>query len=423
MSGGQRLLLENAQQVVLVCAQGEPYLVGEAMRSLAVLENASLVVGRDGCIKAVGLADTIRREFAKVSFEERIDCSGKCILPGLVDAHTHPVWAGDRVHEFAMKLAGATYMDIHQAGGGINFTVEHTQKASEEELFSTFRYRLLCMMRAGSTLVECKSGYGLNLETELKMLRVIERARRELDISISSTYCGAHSVPKGKTPTEAADDIVYNHLPKLKELCQRSEIHVDNIDVFCEKGVFDLHSTRKILQRGKAIGLQINFHGDELHPMKAAELGAELGARAISHLEEVSDAGIAAMATGKCSAVLLPTTAYMLRLKQPQARKMLDEGSTVMHLACVNMRMSMSEALAAATINAAYALGRSHTHGSLEVGKQGDLIIINSPRWEHLIYQFGGYQELIEYVVAKGKVVYKKDSTNLKGHEEEREEK
>ncbi|XP_074082722.1 putative imidazolonepropionase [Macrotis lagotis] len=438
MSGAQRLLLENAQQVVLVCAQGEPYLSGEAMKSLAVLENASLVVGRDGCILAVGPTDAIRREFAKVSFEKRIDCSGKCILPGLVDAHTHPVWAGDRVHEFAMKLAGATYMDIHQAGGGINFTVEHTRKASEEELFNSFRYRLLCMMRAGSTLVECKSGYGLNLETELKMLRVIERARRELDIGISSTYCGAHSVPKGKTPTEAADDIVHNHLPKLKELGQRGEIHVDNIDVFCEKGVFDLHSTRRILQGGKDIGLQINFHGDELHPMKAAELGAELGARAISHLEEISDAGITAMATGKCSAVLLPTTAYMLRLKQPRARKMLDEGvivalgsdfnpnaycfsmPTVMHLACVNMNMSMPEALAAATINAAYALGRSDTHGSLEVGKQGDLIIINSPRWEHLIYQLGGHQELIEYVVTKGKVICKKDNANLKGCEEKR---
>ncbi|KAM8978752.1 probable imidazolonepropionase isoform X1 [Sarcophilus harrisii] len=438
MSGAQKLLLENAQQVVLVCARGEPYLAGEAARSLAVLENASLVVGGDGCIKAIGPADAIRREFSKVSFEERINCSGKCILPGLVDAHTHPVWAGDRVHEFAMKLAGATYMDIHQAGGGINFTVECTRKASEEELFSTFRYRLLCMMRSGSTLVECKSGYGLNLETELKMLRVIERGRRELDISISSTYCGAHSVPKGKTATEAADDIVHNHLPKLKELCQRGEIHVDNIDVFCEKGVFDLQSTRRILQGGKDIGLQINFHGDELHPMKAAELGAELGARAISHLEEISDAGIAAMATGKCSAVLLPTTAYMLRLKQPQARKMLDEGvivalgsdfnpnaycfsmPTVMHLACVNMRMSMPEALAAATINAAYALGRSHTHGSLEVGKQGDLIIINAPRWEHLIYQFGGYQELIEYVVAKGKVIYKKDNASLNKHEGKR---
>ncbi|XP_073756581.1 probable imidazolonepropionase isoform X2 [Callorhinus ursinus] len=385
MAGGHRLLLENARQVVMVCGRGERFLARDALRSLAVLEGASLVVGTDGLIKAIGPADAIQKMFSEETFEERIDCSGKCILPGLVDAHTHPVWAGERVHEFAMKLAGATYMDIHQAGGGINFTVEHTRQASEEELFCSFQERLQRMMRAGTTLVECKSGYGLNLETELKMLRVIERARRQLPIGISATYCGAHSVPKGKTAPEAADEIINSHLPKLKELGRSGEIHVDNIDVFCEKGVFDLSSTRRILQSGKEMGLQINFHGDELHPMKAAEV-----------------------------------------LKQPRARKMLDEGvivalgsdfnpnaycfsmPVVMHLACVNMRMSMPEALAAATINAAYALGKSDTHGSLEVGKQGDLIIINSSRWEHLIYQFGGHHELIEYVVAKGKVIYKK---------------
>ncbi|XP_027449044.1 probable imidazolonepropionase isoform X3 [Zalophus californianus] len=385
MAGGHRLLLENARQVVMVCGRGERFLARDALRSLAVLEGASLVVGTDGLIKAIGPADAIQKMFSEETFEERIDCSGKCILPGLVDAHTHPVWAGERVHEFAMKLAGATYMDIHRAGGGINFTVEHTRQASEEELFCSFQERLQRMMRAGTTLVECKSGYGLNLETELKMLRVIERARRQLPIGISATYCGAHSVPKGKTAPEAADEIINSHLPKLKELGRSGEIHVDNIDVFCEKGVFDLSSTRRILQSGKEMGLQINFHGDELHPMKAAEV-----------------------------------------LKQPRARKMLDEGvivalgsdfnpnaycfsmPVVMHLACVNMRMSMPEALAAATINAAYALGKSDTHGSLEVGKQGDLIIINSSRWEHLIYQFGGHHELIEYVVAKGKVIYKK---------------
>ncbi|ERE91833.1 putative imidazolonepropionase [Cricetulus griseus] len=369
MANGHRLLLENARQVVLVCAHGERFLAGPALRSLAVLEGASLVVGTDGFIKAIGPADVIQRQFSGETFEERIDCSGKCILPGLVDAHTHPVWAGERVHEFAMKLAGATYMDIHQAGGGINFTVERTRQASEEELFCSFQERLQCMMRAGTTLVECKSGYGLNLETELKI---------------------------GKTAIEAANDIISKHLPRLKELCKTGELHVDNIDVFCEKGVFDLDTTRRILEGGKKMGLQINFHGDELHPMKAAELGAELGAQAISHLEEVSDEGITAMAAARCSAILLPTTAYMLRLKQPRARKMLDEGvivalgsdfnpnaycfsmPMVMHLACVNMRMSMPEALAAATINAAYALGKSHTHGSLEVGKQGDLVIINA---------------------------------------------
>ncbi|NXN07874.1 HUTI imidazolonepropionase, partial [Indicator maculatus] len=442
MEAPQRLLLENASQLVLVCARGEQYLLRDGCARLAVLRDASLVVGLDGRIKAVGQADVIHHQFSGATFERVIDCSGKCVLPGrwiffimvqcqrvasLVDAHTHPVWAGDRVHEFAMKLAGATYMEIHQAGGGIHFTVEQTQKAKEEELLSTFRHRLERMQRAGSTLVECKSGYGLSLETELKMLRVIQCAQRSMEIGISSTYCGAHSVPKGKTAAEATDDIVNNHLPKLTELQQSGEIHVDNIDVFCEKGVFDLESTRRILQAGKAAGLQINFHGDELHPMRSAELGAELGARAVSHLEEISDEGITAMARAKCAAVLLPTTAYMLRLKQPRARKMLEEGvivalgsdfnpnayclsmPMVMHLACVNMKMSMTEALAAATINAAYALGKSDTHGSIEAGKQGDLLVINSSRWEHLIYQFGGHDSLIDYVIVKGKVIYQKE--------------
>ncbi|MEE6521202.1 hypothetical protein FKM82_019299, partial [Ascaphus truei] len=204
---------------------------------------------------------------------------------------------------------------------------------------------------------------------------------------------------RGKSATEAADEIIRDHLPALEQSVLNGEIHVDNIDVFCEKGVFDLESTRRILQAGKDLGLQINFHGDELHPMNSAELGAELGALAVSHLEEISDEGIAAMANAKCSAILLPTTAYILRLKQPRARHMLSAGvivslgsdfnpnaycysmPMVMHLACVNMKMSMNEALAAATINAAYSLGRSHTHGSLEVGKQGDVVIINAPRY------------------------------------------
>ncbi|KAM8973294.1 putative imidazolonepropionase [Pelodytes ibericus] len=427
MSCKFRLLLENAEQMVIVCRKEEEFLRLEGMQHLAVLENASLVVGNDGFIKAVGPADVINSQFSHASFETTIDCSGKCVFPGFVDAHTHPVWAGDRVNEFAMKLAGASYMDIHQAGGGINATVEHTAAASEEELFCSFKRRLERMLRAGTTLVECKSGYGLNLETELKMLRVIERAQKEMDLGISATYCGAHSVPKGKTATEAADDIIDNHLPALKQLALNGEIHVDNIDVFCEKGVFDLESTKRILHAGKNIGLLLNFHGDELSPMKSAELGAQLGAQAVSHLEEVSDEGITALANAKCSAVLLPTTAYILRLKQPRARDMLNAGvivslgsdfnpnaycfsmPMVMHLACVNMRMSLKEALAAATINAAYALGRSHTHGSLEVGKQGDVVVINASRWEHLIYQFGGHQELIEYVIIKGKIVYKND--------------
>ncbi|XP_014825600.1 PREDICTED: probable imidazolonepropionase [Poecilia mexicana] len=429
MSRNHRLLVKNAQQVVLICNNGEKFLTRHGMNNLSVIENASIVVGSDGLIKAVGPAETISARYSESSFDNVIDAAGMCVLPGLVDAHTHPVWAGDRVHEFAMKLAGATYMEVHRAGGGIHYTVEHTRAAAASDLLSSLRSRLQRMQRAGTTLVECKSGYGLELQTELKMLEVIEEASRSLPISISSTYCGAHAVPKGKTVAEATEDVLQVQLPRLKELMSAGRLKVQNIDVFCEQGVFDLDSTRAVLLAGKEMGLNINFHGDELHPMNAAKMGADLGALAISHLEEVTDEGIAAMAKSKTAAVLLPTTAYILRLPQPRARDMLEAGvivalgsdfnpnayccsmPVVMHLACVNMRMSMTEALAAATINAAYALGRSDTHGSLEVNKRGDLLILNATRWEHLIYQLGGHQELIRYVVIRGNIVYDNDKT------------
>uniref|UniRef100_A0A8C7YMN6 Probable imidazolonepropionase n=1 Tax=Oryzias sinensis TaxID=183150 RepID=A0A8C7YMN6_9TELE len=429
MSENQRLLVKNAKQVVLICRNREKFLNKDGMKSLSVIENGSVVIGRDGLIKAVGPAETISAQYPESSCDHVIDATDMCVLPGLVDAHTHPVWAGDRVHEFAMKLAGASYMDVHRAGGGIHFTVEHTRAAAASELLDALTRRLQRMLRAGTTLVECKSGYGLELQTEVKMLEVIEAARRSLPINISSTYCGAHAVPKGRTEAEATADILQVQLPRLKELMSAGTLQVDNIDVFCERGVFGLSSTHRILQAGRDMGLNINFHGDELHPMNSAQLGAELGALAISHLEEVTDEGIVAMATAKTAAILLPTTAYILRLPQPRARDMLDAGvivalgsdfnpnafccsmPIVMHLACVNMRMSMSEALAAATINAAYALGRAHTHGSLEVNKHGDLLVLNCCRWEHLIYQLGGHQEILRYVVIKGNIVHDNDKT------------
>ncbi|CAH1783272.1 unnamed protein product [Owenia fusiformis] len=424
----RRLLVHSATQVVQVVNNGERVLTGPAMKKLEIIQRTnedgvSIVIDSKGNIEAIGLDGEVKKTFKNATYEKTIDATGMSIIPGLVDGHTHPVWAGDRVHEFAMKLAGATYMEVHESGGGIHYTVEHTRKATEDELLHSLKSRLWRMLKSGTTLVECKSGYGLNADTEIKMLQVIERAKRKVPIDISSTYCGAHAVPKGSSASEATKDVIDVQIPRIHKLMQEEKLHVDNIDVFCELGVFNVEQTKQILEAGKNIGLQINFHGDELHPIKSAEMGADLGATAISHLEEVSDLGIEKMAESGTIAVILPTTAYILRLNNPPVRKMLASGVAValgsdfnpnayclsmplvMHLACVNLHMTMNEALVAATLNAAASVGKSSTHGSLEVGKYGDMVILDEPKWENMIYQLGGHNHVIKHVIKQGKVV------------------
>ncbi|XP_068081886.1 probable imidazolonepropionase isoform X2 [Anabrus simplex] len=379
----------------------------------------------EGRIAAIGSNPDIRSKWSDSMFEKVVDASGMCILPGFIDTHTHPVWSGDRVNEFVMKVAGASYLEIHQSGGGIYSTVNSTIDSSEETLYESLKDRLMKMLHAGTTVVECKSGYGLETEAEFKLLRVLQRAKRELPIEISITFCSAHAVPKGRSADEATHTIITEQIPRLKQMIQLKEVDVENIDVFCETGVFSVEQSKKILAAGKDIGLRLNFHGDELHPTGSAEMGAELGATAISHLEEISDNGIVAMAKAGSVAVILPTTAFFLRLKPPPVRKMINSGvtialgsdfnpnaycysmPTVMTLACINLGMSVTEALAASTLNAAAALGRASTHGSIEVGKYGDFILINADRWEHIIYQFGVHGHLIHMVIKNGIIVHK----------------
>nr|ACO10503.1 Probable imidazolonepropionase [Caligus rogercresseyi] len=430
----KKLLIKNAEEILQIVDKGQLFLTKAEMKNIVVLKKSnindgvSMVIDESGKIEKIGSDSEILNIYPDESvFERVLSVPGKCIVPGLVDGHTHPVWAGDRVHEFAMKLAGATYMEVHKAGGGINFTVDHTRKASEDELTDSFCKRLQRMLRSGTTTVECKSGYGLNLETEMKMLKVIENGRQQIPIEISSTYCGAHSVPKGMTALEATEDIITKQIPAILEGNASGQLSVENIDVFCEKGVYSVEQSKRLLEIGRNGGLLINFHGDELSPLGGAEMGAALGAKAIFHLEEISSEGIQAMASSGSAAVILPTTAYMLRLKSPPVREMIEAGvivalgsdfnpnafcssmSTVMHLACVNQKMSLEEVIVAATLNSAYSLNRSASHGSLEAGKFGDFLVLNAPKWEHLIYQFGGHNEVIEYVIKKGDIVYSKN--------------
>ncbi|KAH7724210.1 Protein T12A2.1 [Aphelenchoides avenae] len=423
------ILLYNLRQVVqIVDDDTTSFLRGKDMNNIKVLESSDCdlaVLCRGGKIASVGNYNELTSDLS--SKVEMVDCNGGCVLPGLVDGHTHPVFAGDRVHEFAMKLAGATYMEVQAAGGGIHYTTEKTRQAAEDDLLKDFHVVANEILRSGTTLLEAKSGYGLDKETELKMLRVLDRAAKDLPLEISTTFCGAHAVPKGSTEERQTELIVNDILPELKRLQENGTLKtVENIDVFCEKGVFELESSEKILRAGQEIGLRANFHADELHPLDGAVMAAKIKATAASHLEEISPAGIQGLATSGTVAVLLPTTAYILRLKPPPAREMIESGvivalgsdfnpnayclsmPTVMHLACVNFRMSMPEALVAATLNAAHSLGRGRTHGAIAVGRVADFVVLSTSKWEHLIYRFGCHQMIISHVVKNGKVVYKK---------------
>eukprot|EP00033_Pygsuia_biforma_P002543 GCRY01002814.1.p1 GENE.GCRY01002814.1~~GCRY01002814.1.p1 ORF type:complete len:451 (+),score=44.99 GCRY01002814.1:80-1354(+) len=414
----KRLRIFNISQLVTVCKNGEKIIPGSKMDKVEIIENGAIVVDTNGIIEAVGKTSDILEQYKSVSFDKDIDATGKSVIPGLVDCHTHPVWSGDRVHEFKMKLDGASYMEVHKAGGGISFTVRHTQASSQEELEELLKPRLDKMLKLGTTLAECKSGYGLDGPTEMKMLKALHKVGTAHPIDFVGTYLGAHSVPQGMTSSQATEDIVTVQIPMLKKLIDSEEVTCTMVDVFLEKNVFSNEEAKQILLAGKNIGLDINFHGDELSYQRSGELAAELGAKCMSHCEWLSEKAMEEMAKKNVVAVLLPTTPYVLRIEPPNARKMMEKDTPValgsdfnpnayclsmpftMNIACITMKMTMNEALIASTINSAAAIGKSDTHGSLEIGKVGDLLLIDAPRWEHLIYQMGSAP--IETVFLKG---------------------
>lgn len=427
-------LIHSIEQIVQVVSNSERYVRGgsDKIKNLAILnrkENENLsIVSVNGELKHIGYQseNNFQENFKSFKFDNQIDATGCCILPGLIDSHTHPVWAGERINEFKMKLEGANYMKIHEAGGGIHFTVTKTKNATEDELYESLKERLEGFTSSGTTFIECKSGYGLDWDTELKMMRVLTKAKRELKtIGMTNTYLGGHAVPRGKTSDEATDDIINNQIPKLIDHIKRKELDIDTIDVFCEKGVFDVNQTEMIFNKANAMyKLNINFHSDELFPLNSVELGVRLKAKGVSHLEEISDSEIDLLSKSETVGVLLPTTAVIMQLKRPPARKMLNAGCIVslgsdfnpnafcyampviMNLACIDYRMSMNEALVASTINSAFSLGVEKTRGSIELGKQADLVILKTNRWENIIYQMGAHSRLIKYVIVNGAIVY-----------------
>ena len=416
---GKTIFIRNASQLITLMGSSPSPLIKEKMSNLGIIENGSVWI-EDGIIQAVGQDNELAEKFAaRIDQAEVVDAAGKLVTPGLVDPHTHLVFAGSRENEFNMRLKGATYMEIMNAGGGIHATTKRTIKASHEELFQESFERLNQFLLHGVTTVEAKSGYGMEWETEKKQLEVAEQLNEQHPIDVVSTFMGAHAVPKEYKdhPDDFVTLLVDEMIPKVAEL----RLAVFN-DVFCEQGVFTPGQARTILEAGKRFGLIPKIHADEIEPYQGAELAAEVEAISADHLLKASEKGLKSMAEIGVIGVLLPGTAYFLMAEFANGRKMVDLGVPValstdcnpgssptvalpfiMNLACLKMGMTPAEVITAATINAAHAIGRGQEIGSLEVGKKGDVTIFNVENYMKLQYSYG--MNHVDTVVKRGEVV------------------
>ncbi|OCA80828.1 imidazolonepropionase [Pseudobacillus wudalianchiensis] len=397
--------IKHAAQLATLASDVKGPRSKEAMSELGLIEDGSLWI-ENGEIKAVGTTGELAKRYKdRVDQAEEVDASGRLVTPGLVDPHTHVVYGGSREREFEMRLEGATYMDIMNAGGGIHATARMTREATEEELIEQTTRRLDSFLAHGVTTVEGKSGYGMNIETELKQLRVMKTLQQQHAIDLVPTFMGAHAVPPEFKGRE--DEFVHLLINEMLPVVASEKLAEFN-DVFCEKGVFTPEQSERILEAGKEYGLVPKIHADEIEPYGGAELAAKVGAISAEHLLKASDEGIEAMAQAGTIACLLPATALYLREEAAKGRKMIDAGvpvaiSTdcnpgsspttsmplVMNLACISMRLTPAEALTAATYNAACAISRQQQIGSLEVGKQADIVLWNVKNYQELQYLFG----------------------------------
>ncbi len=437
MSGD--LLVIGAAEVVTLAgglrrgsAQGDVATVrGEASGPLAVA-----VLG--GQVAAVGRGSDVRTvlegQGVDVAGLPHLDAAGGTVTPGLVDAHTHLLFAGSRESELGLRQKGATYLEILAAGGGILSTVDRTRAATDEELLTHGRRWATEMLSHGVTTAEVKSGYGLDAATELRLLATYGRLAADGPLELVPTFLGAHAVPREfrdrPDATEAyVRDVIERQLPAVAE-----QGIARFCDVFCEAGVFDADQSRRVLEAGARLGLRPRLHADEIHDSGGAALAVEVGAASADHLAAISDAGIEALglAADRGAAVvatLLPaTTLYLMSGHYAPARRLIERGvpvalgsdfnpgtsptpnlALVLTIACLQLRLTPSEALAAATINAAHALGLGESHGALEAGRVGDLVIWDVPRHELIPYWVGA--DLIRAVVKGGSIVRERAST------------
>lgn len=396
----------------LVTLEGGPRRGKRDMNDLGIVRDAAVLI-EDGFIDEVGPSDRLLRNAP--SDAARIHCGGRAVVPGFVDPHTHAAYAGDRVDEFELKLQGASYADILARGGGILHTVQLTRQATRAELLKSLLGRLNSMMEYGTTTVEVKSGYGLDLETEKRLLEVIREADERHPMDVVATFCGAHAVPpefKGD-PHGFARHVAREMVPEVAELAEF-------VDVFCEEGVFSVDDSRMVLEAGLQEGMRAKVHADELARSGGSLLAAELGAVSADHLLHAGPDERAALVESDVACVLLPATALSLRAPYANARALIEEGALValatdcnpncptesmpfvMSLACHGMRMSPAEALVASTVNAAAALDRDD-RGTIEEDMQGDLVIVDAPSYRHIPYRFG--MNPIWRVIKMGEVV------------------
>jgi len=390
-------------------------LGGRSMRNVTGIEAAAVLLDGDR-IAWFGL----ERELDAPSGCESIDARGGCVIPGLIDCHTHTVFAGTREAEFVQRIEGKSYAQIAEAGGGIRVTVDAVRSATCDRLVELALPRLRRMLHNGVTTVEIKSGYGLTVEDELKMLEAVRRLKKLQPVELVATYLAAHTIPRefeGR-PDDYLDMMLNESLlarirdEKLAEFC----------DVFCERTAFDIEQSRRVLTTAKRFGLTPRLHADQITQMGATSLAGEVGAISADHLETIDDAGIAAMRATGCVAVLLPGCSFFLGVKQAPARRLLEAdlpvavatdfnpGSAmveslplVMHIACTQMRLTPTEALVAATANAAAAVNRHDRLGAIQVGMQADLAILDVPNHDRWMYEPG--RNCVRTVIAGGTVV------------------
>ena len=407
-AGARRLLIRDLVQAATPAGADAP-LRGSALGEIDVVEDA-YVLCLDGRIEEVGRM----RDLPTVPNDvEEVDGRGMVAIPGLVDCHTHACFAGDRVEEFSLRAGGASYEELHAAGGGILSTVRATRAAGEDGLSDAVRRHRGWMLRAGTTTFEAKSGYGLDIETELASLRAIAAEGGV------PTYLGAHAAPpEHPDPGAYIDFVVAEVLPEAAKLAEAA-------DVFLERGAFDAGQARRYLEAARTRGLALRLHADQFTEAGGIDLAIELGARSVDHLEATRQRGVEALAESGVTAVLLPASALFLARPMPPARALVDAGAAVAlatdfnpgsafceslpivcSLACTQLTLSPGEALSACTVNAAHVLARADSKGRLAPGYDADLVLLDAPDWRYLAYHLGG--DLVTAVIQDGRLTWQR---------------